>query len=239
MCVFASLDADVLSGTLTWKATPSSGRTAATLHLTLTLLRSVYTETTPIQVGVTTIPNPGVLKYGDRITSADRAGFLTIQSVNIDSGYIVATGTFLHIYSHSNHHGNAWLAEFEYCCRGMHLQNNRESLLTFTATVDLTHSSSPLLPTIPSLTFTRSNALQGFFYAAHHVDDHPLLYTFGSALDYHSSQSGTPQGLEISSTSGHVTWNTSYVIPGIYSVQVAVVDAFTNIRVSGYTERRP
>lgn len=229
------LDADVLSGTLTWKATPTSGRTAVTLYLTLTLLHSTHPEIAPTQVGVATIPCPGLLKYGDGITSADSAESLAILSVNADSGYIVATGAFLHAYPYSHRHGDAWLAEFEYCCRGKHLRNNGESLLALTAAVDLTHSSSPLLPTLPSITLTRSDSLQGFFYSAHHTDHHPLLYSFGSALDYHSSLSGTPQGLEISYTSGHVTWNTSHVIPGSYSVQVVVVDAFTDVRVSART----
>ena len=57
-------------------------------------------------------------------------------------------------------------------------------------------------------------------------------------MDYRSSQAGAPQGLEISYTTGHVTWDTSYVMPGDYSVQVVVEDAFTGIRVSqGERER--
>ena len=51
-------------------------------------------------------------------------------------------------------------------------------------------------------------------------------------MDYRSSQAGAPQGLEISYTTGHVTWDTRYVMPGDYSVQVVVEDAFTGIRVS-------
>ena len=51
-------------------------------------------------------------------------------------------------------------------------------------------------------------------------------------MDYKSSQAGAPQGLEISYTTGHVTWDTSHVIPGDYSVQVVVEDAFTGMRVS-------
>ena len=50
-------------------------------------------------------------------------------------------------------------------------------------------------------------------------------------MDYRSSQAGAPQGLEISYTTGHVTWDTSYVMPGDYSIQVVVEDAFTGIRV--------
>ena len=51
-------------------------------------------------------------------------------------------------------------------------------------------------------------------------------------MDYRSSQAGAPQGLEISYTTGLVTWDTSYVTPGDYSVQVIVEDAFTGMRVS-------
>ena len=51
-------------------------------------------------------------------------------------------------------------------------------------------------------------------------------------MDYRSSQAGAPQGLEISYMTGHMTWDTTYVIPGDYSVQVVVEDAFTGIRVS-------
>ena len=50
-------------------------------------------------------------------------------------------------------------------------------------------------------------------------------------MDYRSSQSGAPQGLEISYTTGRVTWDISHVMPGDYSVQVVVEDAFTGIRV--------
>ena len=50
-------------------------------------------------------------------------------------------------------------------------------------------------------------------------------------MDYRSSQAGAPQGLEISYMTGHVTWNTRYVTPGDYSVQIIVEDAFTGIRV--------
>ena len=50
-------------------------------------------------------------------------------------------------------------------------------------------------------------------------------------MDYRSSQAGAPQGLEISYTTGHVTWDTRYVMPGDYSVQIIVEDAFTGIRV--------
>ena len=39
--------------------------------------------------------------------------------------------------------------------------------------------------------------------------------------------------MEISYTTGHVTWDAAHVIPGDYSVQVVVEDVFTNIRVSG------
>lgn len=176
------------------------------------------------------MPIPGTLKYGDGSTSAD-SETLTIQSIDSNSGYIIATGTFLHMYPYSHHHGNPWLAEFEYCCRGKNLRNNGKSPLSLSTGVDLTYSSSPLLPTIPYITFTHSDVIQGFFYIAHHAENHPLLYSFGSALDYRSSQSGTPQGLEVAYTTGHVTWNTSHVIPGSYSVQMIVVDAFTNIRV--------
>ena len=51
-------------------------------------------------------------------------------------------------------------------------------------------------------------------------------------MDYRSSQAGAPQGLEISYMTGHMTWDTTYVIPGDYSVQVVVEDAFTAIRVN-------
>ena len=54
-------------------------------------------------------------------------------------------------------------------------------------------------------------------------------------MDYKSSQAGAPQGLEISYTTGHVTWDTTHVTPGDYSVQIVVEDAFTGIRVSDRT----
>ncbi len=39
------------------------------------------------------------------------------------------------------------------------------------------------------------------------------------------------QGVEISHTTGQVTWDTSLVAPGDYSLQVIVEDLFTGIRV--------
>ena len=57
-------------------------------------------------------------------------------------------------------------------------------------------------------------------------------------MDYKSSQAGSPQGLEISYATGHVTWDISYVTPGDYSMQVVVEDAFTGIRVSGLRRER-
>ena len=51
-------------------------------------------------------------------------------------------------------------------------------------------------------------------------------------MNYRSSQGGPPQGLEISYTTGHVTWDPDHVIPGDYSVQVVVEDIFTGITVS-------
>lgn len=59
-----------------------------------------------------------------------------------------------------------------------------------------------------------------------------MVYYLGDSMDYRSSQAGAPQGLEISYMTGHMTWDTTYVIPGDYSVQVVVEDAFTGIRVS-------
>lgn len=227
--LFSFLDGNVLSGTLTWEATPTKGRASATLYLTLTLLQSAYSNVS--DVGVVTIPLPGVLRYGDG-TNTDQSDRLTIQDVYDD--IIIATGTFEHSYIYSDNLGNPWKAEYEFCCRGKDLQNNRETILTVTADIDCRHSSSAILPTLPEVTIARSSTLQGFFYVAHHRQNHPLLYQLGSTYDYRSSQSGTPQGLGVGYTSGHVTWDTSRVVPGKYSVQVVVVDAFTNIKVSRY-----
>ena len=109
------------------------------------------------------------------------------------------------------------------CCR-----------FSLSVSIDLTYSSSPTLPTLTPVTFTKSPAspIQQFFFTASHPQAHPLVYYLGDSMDYKSSQAGAPQGLEISYTTGHVTWDISHVIPGEYSVQVVVEDAFTGIRVS-------
>ena len=101
-------------------------------------------------------------------------------------------------------------------------------------TVDLTYSKSPTLPTLTTVTFTKSPAspTQQFFFTASHPHAHPLVYYLGDSMDYKSSQAGSPQGLKVSYTTGHVTWDISHVMPGEYSVQIVVEDAFTGIRVS-------
>ena len=218
----------MISGTLIWETTPSVGRASATLYLTLSLMRSAYPGVSLADAGFATISLPGELQYGDG-TSSDQSDRLTIQ--NIFDDVIIATGTFPHSYVHSDNLGRPWKAEFRYCCRGNGLQNNRGTGLTITADIDCSHASSPILPTLPLITMSRSDALQQFFYTAHHRGNHPLLYQFGSAYNYGSSQSGTPQGLAVGYTSGHVTWDTSRVVPGSYSVQMVVTDAFTNIEV--------
>ena len=214
---------------LTWETTPTLGRATAVISLTLTLTRSAYPNISSSDEGIATIPLPGELRYGDG-TNSDQSDRLTVQTVYND--IIIAAGTFEHSYIHSSNQGRPWKAEFEYCCRGKELQNNRETILTVTADVDCRHASSPILPTLPLVTFSRSNALQQFFYVAHHRDNHPLLYQLGSAYNYRSSQAGTPQGLSVSYSTGRVTWDTSRVVPGNYSVQMVVMDAFTNVTVS-------
>lgn len=215
-----------MSGTLTWTASPESARTSATLYLMLTLLRSQYPNITSSQDDV---PIPGTLMFGDG-SIAESSERLTI--LKMDDDYITAAASILHTYPHAHHYGNPWPASLEYCCKGPDLQNNQQTVFFISAEVDLTFPTSPILPTFSSVTFHRSHVPQQFFFTAYHPGGHPLLYSFGTPLDYRSSQSGTPQGLEIAYSTGHVTWNTSQVVPGSYSVKVAVVDAFTDIRVS-------
>ncbi len=225
-----------MSGKLTWVASPESGRTTTTLYLTLTLLRSAYPNITSSQVGVATIPIPGVLRFGDG-SVADSASPYTLRVVSVDSDYIVVTAAVPHTYPHAHHYGNPWPAAYEYCCRGRGLRNNQETPLSIRAGVDLSFSASPVLPVLSTVVFHRSDAVQEFFFTTHSSEGHPLLYAFGTPHDYRSSQSGTPQGLEIAYATGHVTWNTSHVLPGSYSVQILVVDAFTNIEVSEIQNR--
>lgn len=182
-------------------------------------------------MGVASIPIPGVLHFGDG-SVADSSELLTVQSIDTASGYVTATTSLLHTYPYAHHHGDPWPAAFEYCCRGKSLLNNQGSTLVITAGVDLTYASSPLLPTLPSITFHRSTELQQFFFSAVHPESHPLLFSLGTPRDYRSSHAGTPQGLQVAYTTGHVTWNTSHVTPGSYSVQLVVIDAFTNVQVS-------
>jgi len=204
------------------------GRASATLYLTLTLMRSAYPGILLADAGTAIISLPGALEYGDG-SSSDQSDRLTIQNVYDD--IIVVTGTFPHSYSHSDNQGRPWKAEFRYCCRGSDLLNNRGTDLAITVDIDCSHAFSPILPTLPLVTLSRSDALQQLFYTAHHRENHPLLYQLGSAYNYRSSQSGTPQGLAVGYSSGHITWDTSRVVPGSYSVQMVVTDAFTHIEV--------
>lgn len=210
-------------------ASPEVARSAATLYLTLTLDRSRFPNISSADVGVAALPIPGVLRYGDGDSTSDQSDLLTVLDVGDE--WILARATLVHTYPHAHRHGNPWEATYEYCCRGKSLQNNQETTLSLRTEVDLTFSSSPILPRSTIITFQRSPRLQQYFLAAHHPGAHPLLFALGVASDYGSSQSGTPQGLRVAYSTGHVTWDTSHVMPGRYSVQVVVEDAFTGIQV--------
>ena len=102
-----------------------------------------------------------------------------------------------------------------------------------TAGVDLTYTSSPVLPTLPKVILTPSQVTpQSFFFTGLHPQSHPLLYTLATPINYQSSQAGSPQGLAISYTTGQVTWDVNNVALGDYSVQIVVEDAFTGVQVS-------
>ena len=121
-------DAAVVSGMLTWKAVPESGRTAVHLTLTLTLLLSHYPNITSTQqVGVTKIPIPGELHFGDGVTN-DRSDEMGITFVDVTMGYFVAVVTVLHHYTGASLHGNPWLSKYQYCCRGTSLINNKGTM---------------------------------------------------------------------------------------------------------------
>ena len=117
-----------MSGTLTWKVEPESGRTAVRLTLTLTLLTSHYPNiTSPQQVGVATIPIPGTLHFGDGET-ADQSDYMDVLFVDISRGYFVASATVLHLYPSAHLYGNPWLSKYQYCCRGNSLINNKGTM---------------------------------------------------------------------------------------------------------------
>ena len=103
------IDSTIVSGTLTWMASPSYSRTAVTFYLTLTLLRSQYPNITLSQVGMATITIPGVLKYGDgyRTNSSER---LTVQAIDEASGHMIASVSLLHNYPTPHHYGDPWCA---------------------------------------------------------------------------------------------------------------------------------
>ena len=122
--VFHTDDA-VVSGTLTWRAVPESGRTAVHLMLTLTLLLSHYPNiTSSQQVGVAKIPIPGELRFGDGNTN-ERSDEMDVLFVDISMGYFVASVTVLHHYPSAHLYGNPWLSRYQYCCRGISLVNNK------------------------------------------------------------------------------------------------------------------
>ena len=105
--------------------------------------------------------------------------------------------------------------------------------LVLSVGVDLTYDASPTLPTLPPVTLTPSQGSpQHFFHTPLHSQLHPLTHALGTIVNYQSSHGGSPQGLEVSYSSGHVTWDTAHVTPGEYSVQLITEDAFTGIRVS-------
>lgn len=99
-------------------------------------------------------------------------------------------------------------------------------------TVDLTHNSSPLVPSLPLVIMRSGQGRQYMYYSAIAILEHSVSYTFGDAIDYRSVQAGTPQGIEIIPITGHMTWNTDHVTPGDYSVQLVTKDINTNLRVA-------
>ena len=123
--------------------------------------------------------------------------------------------------------------------------------LTITITVDFSLMFSLLLPPIPLVHLVSGNSSQQFSYPALTSNGHPLAFLTGTSLDYRSSQAGTPQvcmcvhggvhvlelhrwfiqGLQIGYSTGLVTWDTTYVSPGDYSVQLVVVDVLNGLRV--------
>lgn len=99
-------------------------------------------------------------------------------------------------------------------------------------TVDLTFSSSPLVPALPLVHWVAAGGNQYFHYPALTSMETSILYSFGDSIDYRSVQAGSPQGLEIVPVSGHMIWNTEHVTPGDYSVQVVTKDIETGLRVA-------
>ena len=123
-----SPDDAVVSGTLTWRAVPESGRTVVNLTLTLTLLLSHYPNiTSPRQVGVAKIPIPGELNFGDGDAS-DQSDEMDVLFVDVATGYFVASATILHHYPSAHLYGNPWLSKYQYCCRGTSLVNNKGTM---------------------------------------------------------------------------------------------------------------
>lgn len=65
--------------------------------------------------------------------------------------------------------------------------------LAVSVTVNLAYSSSPQVPMLPVVYLVSGNKDQGFFYSAFSPTEDPLSFSLGNALDYRSSQAGTPQ----------------------------------------------
>lgn len=99
-------------------------------------------------------------------------------------------------------------------------------------TVDLTYSSSPLVPSLPLIHLMSSAGKQSFYYPSLAPMEHSLFFSFGDPIDYRSIQAGPPQGLQVVPVTGHVTWDTDRVMPGDYSAQLVTQDVETGLRVA-------
>jgi subtilisin-like proprotein convertase family protein len=220
-------DTAVLTGSLTWVKVDGESRTTARLLLTLTLSHSQYPEASE---GDSVHVSGAQVEFGDGETGGDTLLPMQVMSVQSGEGYILVSTSLLHTYPTASSDGQPWEAVFEYCCRGQTLRNNQETRIRLSVGVDLSYTSSPLTPSLPPITLHNSQGIQGFFYTSSHPNSHPLTYSLGGMFDYMSSQAGTPQGVKISHSTGHVTCDTDHMTPGDYSVMIVVEDTISGIR---------
>jgi subtilisin-like proprotein convertase family protein len=216
----------VLSGSLSWRrVATATRRTAAQFTLTLTLSLDYHLNATAGD----NINLPGRFYYGDDSSDTD----LTLGVVEVvrDRGYFIVVGHFIHEYISSLGKLGPWKAWFEYCCRRGYLTNNRHTLLTIYALVNLHYQSSPVIPILPIIDFQVSHIIQVFHFVGKSRGN-PLIYSLGEAYNYHSSQAGPPQGLTIDAVTGWLRWNTSLASPGHYSVHVVTQDLFSGVNVT-------
>jgi len=135
---------------------------------------------------------------------------------------VVGRASFKHIYSLAESGATVYQAEFAHCCRASELMNNQRTFRRVRTTLSLEQSaSSPRLAAVATIEVGRANDTY-FYIPAVSVRGSPLRYALGTPLDFGAGLAGVPLGVAINEFTGKITWDTTNVHTGDWSLLVKV-----------------